>query len=96
MLYVLMLIMAPFAVYKIATMVALEEGPLSIFEKFRNLFLTPNWVGRGVRCPSCISFWAGLVMAEMIWYFGQSGSVQMGIIGLGLSGAATYLAVRKF
>lgn len=91
-----MLVMAPFAIYKIATMIAMEEGPFSIFEQFRNLFLQPNWIGRGVRCPSCISFWAGLVMAEMMWFFGQSGFVQVGIIWLGLSGAATFLATRKF
>lgn len=95
MLYIFSLVMAPFAVYRIATMIALEEGPFEIFTKFRNLFLSPNWIGRGVRCPSCISFWAGLVMAIVVFLFGSYELVQLGILWFGFSGITVYLINRR-
>jgi hypothetical protein len=46
-------------------MVATEEGPFSLFVKLRNVsFLKQeNWIGRGIRCPYCVSFWFGFLVA---------------------------------
>lgn len=49
--------------YRLAMMAALEEGPFEIFLLWRNLFVKENWLGRGVRCPYCVSFWTGAVLA---------------------------------
>jgi hypothetical protein len=95
-LYILSLVMAPFGVYRVALMLATEEGPFEVFQKLRNLYVENNWVGRGIRCPACISFWAGLVMALVLSYLGQYTLVQMGICWLGFSGIAVYLAQRRF
>jgi hypothetical protein len=49
-------------------MVALEEGPFSIFLKLREHFpQNKGWVGRGLACPMCISFWVAMVFAA--WWF---------------------------
>lgn len=54
-----------FATFRCSVMVAQEEGPFRAFELFRNLFTDPNWIGRGVRCPLCLSFWFGLIFGAV-------------------------------
>lgn len=95
MLYLLSLLMAPFGVYRVALMIATEEGPFEAFQKLRNLYTNNDWIGRGIRCPACISFWAGLVMAIIIFTLGQYPIVQLGVCWLGFSGVAVYLAMRR-
>lgn len=87
---ILVFLFAPFAVYRIARMLASEEGPFSIFDKWRNLFIQPNWIGRGMRCPLCISFWAGLFLAALLFWF-PSEIIEVGVVGIGFSGAASFL-----
>lgn len=52
-----------FAAYRLACMLAVEEGPFGLAEAYRNLFLKQDWLGRGVRCVLCTSFWTGLFVA---------------------------------
>lgn len=58
------------AVYRLSLMIAQEEGPLSMFEWLRNrrAFLQANWLGRGIRCPWCISFWLSALAAPIVLY----------------------------
>lgn len=64
-------LIAALAVYRIAILIATEEGPFSVFEKLRawaeRLPLANNWIARGLACPLCISFWAGFV-ASVVFY----------------------------
>jgi len=60
-------VIAALATYRVAKMLSSEEGPFSLFDKFRDLFQKENWIGRGVRCPWCISFWAAMVSVLMIY-----------------------------
>lgn len=54
------LIVAAFAVYRVAVLIAEEEGPFSVMQTLRNLYLADDWIGRGIRCPACVSFWLAL------------------------------------
>lgn len=51
------------AVYRVSRMIAIEDGPFDVFAKIRGR-IDPNqrtWIGRGLVCVLCISFWmAGL------------------------------------
>lgn len=95
MLEVYLLVLAPFAVYRIALMLAQEEGPFALFEKFRNLYVKNDWLGRGLRCPACISFWAGLTMAILLYYLHSWYLFQVGVFWLGLSGVSVALYRRN-
>jgi len=48
--------------YRLAHATSTEEGPFRLFEGFRNCFTGDNWLGRGVRCPLCLSFWIGPII----------------------------------
>lgn len=51
------------AVYRIAYLIAIDEGPFSVIERMRSR-IDPNqatWLGRGVRCIACVSFWLALL-----------------------------------
>lgn len=88
------LVIAVFVVYRIARMVALEEGPFEVFLTFRSWVyerVQKTWVRNGIICPLCISFWVALPVAVIVtlqlhldWY---------AILWLwfALSGAASFL-----
>lgn len=68
----LMLLLAVLSVYRVARMLALEEGPLGIFAEIRG-HIDPQqatWLGRGLNCPKCISYWVALLAALAITYLG--------------------------
>ena len=51
------------ATYRIVRLVAIEEGPFELIQKLRNV-ADPDqrtWVGRGLQCTWCISFWVAPV-----------------------------------
>lgn len=57
------LILAAFATYRLAVLLAEEEGPFALAARWRSRFLAENWIGRGVRCVACVSFWLALPLA---------------------------------
>lgn len=75
--------LAVFAVFRLAHMMTREEGPFSLWQRLRNLFLADNWIGRGIRCLWCVSFWLALPAAwlitpsrDLVWYWlGIAGAV---------------------
>lgn len=63
----LTLILLCLAVYRIAHMIAREEGPFSIFQRMREPFANQaTWFGRGLHCVLCLSYWIGLVVAAFL------------------------------
>lgn len=49
-------------------MLAMEEGPLGIFDAVR-VRLDPEqktWLGRGVNCPLCIGFYTSLAVVAVL------------------------------
>lgn len=67
-------LVAILAAYRIAHMVAREEGPFSVFAWIRGK-LDPNqssWVGRGLNCAACVSVWTSLVVVLAILYLPET------------------------
>lgn len=71
------IILAAFAVYRVAFMVAREEGPADVFDRLRAAAqrlpaeiignrTKPHWIARGLSCPLCISFWLALPAALLV------------------------------
>lgn len=85
---VLTLIIAVFAVYRLATDLAWEDGPFALYARWRGWALSRygahDWRSEGVTCPICISFWLALP-AAFVW--GP-------LAWLGIAGAAAFLARR--
>lgn len=55
------LTMCALATYRIVRLVAIEDGPFDLSQKLRGI-ADPDqrtWIGRGLACPWCISFWIG-------------------------------------
>lgn len=64
----LVFIVAVLAVYRVSYLIAQEEGPFGIASWLRGK-IDPdqsNWLGRGVRCVACVSFWISAIAALLI------------------------------
>lgn len=81
------IILAILATYRIARMIAIEEGAFGVFEWVRSK-VDPRqntWLGRGMNCPMCISFWVALAFTFLI----QVASLQLFLVTwLGIAGGA--------
>lgn len=85
------IILAALATYRLTRLVMLEDGPFSLALKLRGM-LDPDqhtWIGRGMACPWCISFWLGPLTVYVATY--QAGAIL--IAGLAVS-ALVGLAVQ--
>jgi len=54
--------------------IAKEDGPFDLFSKLRGKISQDGWVGRGLNCVLCISFWLSLIPAYWLFkgdYFGM-------------------------
>lgn len=60
------MLLAGVAVYRVAKMVATEEGPFGLFLKLRNRFLGDSWLDRGLHCPLCMGFWLSGIPALLL------------------------------
>ena len=83
----LMFVLAALATHRVSFMVSSEEGPFGVFTKLRGA-LDPDqrtWVGRGLNCIKCISFWVGWIVAA---FLPQSGWASYIVTALALSSAA--------
>lgn len=66
------IVLAVLAVYRVARMLAMEDGPFDVFANFRARFdpEQKTSLGRGINCPLCISWWLAAVPA--LWIAGQN------------------------
>ena len=73
---------AAFAVYRAARMLTDEDGPFDVFSLVR-ASIDPDqhtWIGRGLNCPLCVSFWLALPVALLLtdtwllWWLGLAGA----------------------
>jgi hypothetical protein len=82
----LLLFISTFATYRTSRMVALEEGAFKVFALIRSLDIKQNtWIGRGLHCPLCLSFWFGFLFAIPFWGWYYP------VFALGLSGGAIFI-----
>lgn len=83
-------IAAVLATWRASLLVTDEEGPFGAFQWIRD-HLDPyqkTWLGRGLSCTWCVSWWAGLVAAGWLWAFGYLDAALIPIWWFGLSGGA--------
>lgn len=69
-------VLAVLATYRLAHMIAREDGPFDIFARMREKVGQGNWFGRGLACVLCLSFWLALpaaILAQMPWLMGWLG-----------------------
>lgn len=82
-------LLAVLAAYRIAHMIALEDGPADVFALIRSKFpQEESWIGRGVNCPLCIGFWSSLAVAMLLPFATWQ---VFALNWLGVAGAVTVL-----
>lgn len=85
------------AVYRVARMIAREDGPFFIFSKIQ-AWAEPrqadNWFAAGLLCPLCLSFWLALLP---LYFFQPLNAAQFILTWLGIAGgaAALYLLTER-
>ena len=81
--------LAAFAVYRVARMVAEEDGPAFVFKRLRGSFTNDkSSIAVGLRCFYCISFWVALPITVLLVVAGGWDMWLWPIWWLGLAGAA--------
>jgi len=85
---VVYLVLATLATYRAARMIALEDGPFDVFTRIQERAGQKSWVGRGLACPLCISFWLALPAALVV---GQNDWRGLALMWLGIAGGAVVL-----
>lgn len=78
------------AVYRASRMISQdgEDGPFDLLARMREKVGQRSWVGRGLHCFYCVSFWAGLAAAVWLAAFGLIGWTTLPLWWFGLSGGA--------
>lgn len=84
----LLFVAAGLAVYRIARLVTQEDGPFDVFSALRDRVGQANWVGRGLHCVLCASFWLALPAALLLPWAGWR---ELVLLWLGLAGAAVVI-----
>jgi hypothetical protein len=77
------LVLLTLAVYRLAYMITLENGPFMLFAQIRERigerFTYDSWLTLGINCPLCVSFWlsaaAFLFGGGMLEWFGVAGAI---------------------
>lgn len=80
--------------YRIGKMLSGEEGPYSVFARIRGKMdpQQKTWVGRGMNCPFCISFWAALpAVCLLLWPFTLADALQVVACWVAAAGLASLL-----
>lgn len=93
MIPAVMYIIASFASWRVALAITEEEGPFGALLYIRE-HIDPHqktWVGRGLNCMWCVSFWASLACAIWYWYFGFLPLWQVPVWWIGIAGGAIFI-----
>lgn len=89
----LIFVLATLATFRLSMAIAEEEGPFSIFLKLRGR-LDPDqatWIGRGLNCVFCVSFWVALPVALFVTVLGYADPRAWPLIWLGIAGAVVII-----
>ena len=64
------ILLAILATYRVARMLAIEEGPLGLFAGIRERIdpQQATWVGRGINCPLCVGFYTAFAAVLLLPY----------------------------
>jgi len=96
------LLLAGLATYRVARLIAIDEGPFSVFQRLRDVAGTydlgengqpVSGLGRGLGCPYCVGLYVAVLAAAAVAFPSWLGDLVM--LWLGLAGAAAYLQARS-
>jgi hypothetical protein len=82
------IVLSTLATYRLYRLVAIEEGPFGLAAKLRGVADPEQrtWLGRGMVCPWCISFWiAPLTVYAALYHVGAilvAGLAVSALVGL--------------
>ncbi len=82
------LILSVLAVYRLSYLIAKEDGPFDMFYAMREKIGQESWIGRGLHCVLCISFWLSLIPAVILFY---EYDINFGLGWFGIAGAVLVL-----
>lgn len=82
------LFLAALACYRLAQLVAIDDGPGDVFRRLRGRFVVGFWAGL-VHCPYCLGVWWAVPFGVMALVPAPIGD--MVLVILGLAGAQAYL-----
>lgn len=85
------ILLAILAAWRIAHLFAEETGPFAIGIRWRNLHTADDWVGEGMRCVLCLSFWAALPLSVWLCVAGGLDPWLWPLWWLGIAGGAAAL-----
>lgn len=90
------LVLAVFAVYRLAQLLSVDDGPFALFERLRRAFPGGAWGGlrwsiaEWLRCPFCQGLWWAAGVALLLMFPSTVGDFVL--LWLGLAGAQALLA----
>lgn len=90
--------LATFTTYRLAHMLAKEDGPFDLFALWRDWIgvdKQATWIQRGFGCPACISFWIALVATALIANSYPTNFAGFILIWLGVAGATLFLLIKS-
>lgn len=70
--------------YRLSRALAREDGPFDAFSELRERAGQRNWIGRGLHCALCLSFWLAVPLA---WLVGFSNWREAVLLWGGIAGA---------
>lgn len=82
-------LIAALATYRIARMLADEDGPFDLFLRFRNRYTDErSWFAKGIRCPFCIGVWVAALVVLFLVVLGLSRIEYAPLLWPAIAGAA--------
>lgn len=84
-------LLALLGTYRLSHMIAMEDGPFDVFADLRDKAGQRTWIGRGLHCPLCISFWLSWIMGARLVVTGNVPFHQWTVVSLGLAGGCLVL-----
>jgi len=78
------------AAYRVGHMLAREDGPFDLFSSLRERVGQKTWMGRGMHCALCTSFWLPWPLLLLWLWAGLPGQ----LIVAGLAAAGVGLAIH--
>ena len=83
--------LAVLATWRVAYMLAREDGPFDVFANIRAKVGQETWFGRGLHCVLCMSFWISLPAA---WLAGLP--IILGWLGIAGGVSVIFLALERY
>lgn len=94
--FIVVFVASCFSVYRLSWMIGTEDGPLDVFSNLRGYIGQKNWIGRGMNCPNCISFWISMPFtAYLVTRFAFFTTIEVIILWLGISGIALFIIKKS-